>query len=667
MVLLKHKEWIINSQDESLVQHISNKFNISTTTASLIINRGYIKDEEIDSYLNISEKNFYDPFLLKGMYEAVNHIKDSVLRNDKIAIYGDYDVDGITSTYILYDYLKSINADVIFYIPDRMDEGYGLNISAIDKLKAENVRLIITVDVGITAINEVNYASYLGINVIITDHHTPQETLPNAISVINPKISDSKYPNKNLAGVGVAYKLAYALSNCDKNIMRKYSQAACIGTIADMVPLTDENRFIASYGLECIKSTENLGLNALIDISSLNKKEINSSSISFSIAPRLNAAGRIASATSSVELFVTNSEDIAKNIAQYLDNGNKNRQIKEQLIMEKAIQTIENEKLYEDKIIVVSGKNWHHGIIGIVSSKITEKYYKPSCVISTADNIDIAKASGRSIPGFSLFDALTHVSDTLTKYGGHELAAGFSLKTDNINIFREKINRYADENITDDILKPKLSIDAVISIENLTNSLAHELQLLEPYGTGNKAPVLMIKNSLINNLKLSKNSKHVFLTLTDNQNYIDSPGFNMPELSEDFHPGDMVDIAGTVNINKFRGTENTQLFIKDIKTSENSKYTIENLRCVFKCIKYLIDNNIPSLKLYELSSIIRKNYRLYLSNKKLINIINIFNEVQITSCTFQADTLNINKGFLYDKKCLIENSQLYQNLLERMY
>ena len=359
--------------DREKAIRISKEHNISPLIASVILSRG-IADDDIKSYILKDSSQFYDPFLINGMTKAVEYIKNAINLKTKIAVYGDYDVDGITSTYIVYDYLKSLGADIMYYIPDRADEGYGVNNSAIDFLKDKGIGLVITVDVGITAVEETLYAKENGIDFIITDHHTPKDSLPDAVAVINPKINGNKYPNTELAGVGVAFKLVYALSGCDALVMKKYSEAAAIGTIADMVPLKGENRFIASYGLENLKSTENIGLSALIDVAGIEKSQITSSNISFGLAPRINAAGRIASAGVSVDLLLETNKERATEIASCLDEDNKVRQAEEHRILEEAEEIINRDKLYDDNVIVVAKEDWHHGVIGIVSSKITEKY-----------------------------------------------------------------------------------------------------------------------------------------------------------------------------------------------------------------------------------------------------------------------------------------------------
>lgn len=657
-ILVKNKKWIVLDCDKDKALQISKEFKISPLIASVILSRG-ITDDEIKSYISKDSSQFHDPFLINGMSDAVNFIKNAVKTKTKIAVYGDYDVDGITSTYIVYDYLKSIGADIMYYIPDRADEGYGVNNLAIDYLKSQNVGLIITVDVGITAVEETKYAKDNGIDIIITDHHTPKDTLPNAVAVINPKINGNKYPNTELAGVGVAYKLVYAISGCDKSTMKKYSEAAAIGTIADMVPLKGENRFIASYGLGNLKTSQNIGLSALIEVAGIDKSQITSSNISFGLAPRINAAGRIASACISVELLLEKDKNKAIEIASCLDEDNKARQAEEHRILEEAEEIIQRDKLYEDNVIVVANKDWHHGVIGIVSSKITEKYYKPSTVISINDD-GSAKASGRSIAGFNIFDALSSVSHTLVKYGGHDLAAGFSLEKDKIDEFRSAINDYSKNILTEELLTPKLVIDAVVSPGDISCSTAAELDVLEPFGIGNKTPVFCIKDTTVKANRIHKSGKHIFLTLEKSKVNFEAPAFNVTEATASLTQGEKISAAGTIGINTFRGVDNVQFVIKDIKYCDNSIIDDNSLRCVFVCIKTLIGKNIFSFKLNEFKTLLN-NSGCRLGITKIKTALNIFKELKLLKYTIEGDTVNLTRDKNFYSKCNLEDSQTYVN------
>ena len=651
------KKWIVNEVDSQLISNISEKFNISKILAKAIVNRGYTDDDSIAEYINTNKSQFHNPFLLKGMDVAVNLINSYVKDGKKIAVYGDYDVDGITSTYILYDYLKSVGANVIYYIPDRATEGYGLNTTAIDSLKNEDTEMIVTVDVGITAISEVEYAKENGMEIIITDHHTPMDILPEASAVINPKICP-EYPFSELAGVGVAFKLVYALSGCDDDVIEKYSGIACIGTIADMVPLKGENRFIASHGLKKLSESDNYGLNALIEVCGIDKKQITSSNIGYGLAPRMNAAGRIASASTSVELLLAEDKIEAMEIALMLDEGNKARQTEEQKIFDEAIEIIERDKLYLDNVIIVAKKDWHHGIIGIVSSKITEKYYKPSAVLSIGDD-GCVKASGRSIKGFNIFDALSECSEHLLKFGGHELAAGFSLKSEDIDTFRSKINQYSESIITEEILTPKLTIDSEILISDINHGLIEELKILEPYGIGNKSPIFSIENVNVKSIRVSQSGKHAFVGYEKGKNHGDSPAFNLVEKASGYSSGDVISIAGNLNINSFRGVDSPQFIVKDIRPGEKSEYKIDNLRRVFLCIKNYVEREKYTFSLTELSNDLKKSGICSFGSVRLKNILKIFDETNLIKARFSNESVSILKGENFSGKCDIENSPTF--------
>jgi len=661
--LIRQKKWTVLQQDENLVKHISQKFGISDLVARLILNRGIENDSDILAFINNTEASqFLDPFLMSNMKKATDKILQAIECGKKIAVYGDYDVDGITSTYMLYDYLVSIGADATFYIPDRADEGYGINTGAIDKLLKSNVSLVVTVDVGITAVNEVEYAREKGIEFIITDHHTPKEIIPDAVAVINPKIEGDMYPNKNLAGVGVAYKLVYALSGCAKDVMDKYAEIAAIGTIADMVPLIGENRFIAAYGIKMLANTSSPGLNALMEVASIDKSQVDSSNISFGIAPRLNAAGRIASAVSSVRLFTERDMHKAREIAEYLDEGNKLRQKEELQILTEAIEIIESRKLYEDDVIIVAKENWHHGVIGIVSSKITEKYYKPSAVISISPD-GSAKASGRSISGFNLFDALSACASYLTKFGGHDLAAGFSLDACVIDEFRIKINEYASQIMTDEILTPHLQIDSEIDISDLELGLARQLKILEPYGVGNKQPFFCINDATVRNIKIHKSGKHAFINLEKKHHRIEAPAFNLADVVSAYSNDEHICIAGMININTFRGTDNVQFLVRDLHYDEKSRLSPENLRTVYKYLLNYINHGIGVFKIKELCNALKLNSSCFVSADKINSMLDIFEELGLLVFKRENDMIGISKGEHYGEKCDLTQSELYNKLI----
>ncbi len=568
---MDYKKWIYYTNDEAKIQEISQKFNISPMIAAVILNRGIHELEDIEKYIDKNITKFHDPLLMKDMDKAVSRIKEAISYNQKITVYGDYDVDGVTSTSILVDYLLKCGADVNYYIPDRIDEGYGINKNALEKLKQEGTELIITVDSGITAIEETNYATGLGLDIIITDHHECKEEIPNAYAVINPKQKGCQYPFKDFAGVGVTFKLIQALAGQEKlmEVMNDYCEIVCLGTIADVVPLLGENRLIVYYGLNKMHDTHHLGLKALIKVSGISsEKKISTGFIGFGLAPRINAAGRVGSALRAVELFLTNDPKKADEIAYELNEENKNRQETEAQILEEALGMIEKDiDLSEQKVIVLSGANWNHGVIGIVASRITEKYYRPTILISIDG--DEGKGSGRSISDFNLFKALSACNDDLVKFGGHEQAAGLTLGAEIIALFSKHLQSYAQETLCDDDLIPRIYIDYNINIENLSFETIRQLEVLEPFGMGNAGPIFSLQNVVISSLRTVGEGKHLKLTLEQDGKYIDAIGFNMGAYEQKFITQDVVDVAGSLGINTYKGKDSVQLIIRDIKMPEH--------------------------------------------------------------------------------------------------
>ena len=537
-----NKKWEYNEVDENKVLEISKKYGISELLATILVGRNIVEDEKIKVFLNPSRNK------------------------EKIVIYGDYDVDGITSISVLKQFLEDRGMEVGYHIPNRLDEGYGLNKDAIDEIYKAGYRLMITVDCGISGIEEVEYANSLGIETIVTDHHEPLDELPNAIAVIDAKIKTNKYPCNQLAGVGVVFKLTQALGiklNLEEKEYLKYLDLVCIGTISDIVPLVDENRVIAKLGLKLVEQTRNIGLKTLLD--SIGYKEINSMSVSFGIAPRINACGRMGYADEALKLFLTKDKSEAVELTNKLNDYNKTRQDIEKTIFDEALSKIKENKLDEESAIVVSGDNWHHGVIGIVSSKITDMYFKPSILICF-EGTD-GKGSGRSIPGFDLHKALCETSNYLTKYGGHAMAVGLSLEKEKFKQFKEVFLEYVDKQNISDII-PIINIDKQVTYRDLSLDAVKDLEKLEPFGEANKAPLIAYKNLKIDSIRVLTEGKHMKLTLkTENNSIINAIGFNLGYRAEEFLIGDKVDIVGTLEINSFNGFETVQFNLKDIMKS----------------------------------------------------------------------------------------------------
>lgn len=558
-----NKKWECYNIDDNKVEELVEQKHISNLLASILVNRGITEEKELEVFLNPTRKDFYDPFLLPDMEIAVDRIIKAVNNKEKIMIYGDYDADGITSVSVLKKYLNQIGLETGEYIPNRLNEGYGLNKEAILKIYNMGYKLMVTVDCGISGLEEIEYANTLGIETIITDHHEPAEQLPNAIAVIDAKRKDNIYPFNQLAGVGVVFKLIQAISiklNLDEKEYLKYLDLVCIGTISDIVPLVDENRVIAKLGLKLIEQTKNIGLRTLLNIA--NFKKIDSNAISFGVAPRINACGRMGAQEEALKLFLTEDKQEALKIAKNLVKFNQERQNTEKQIFEDVIQEIEKNNDKEKKCIVLAKENWHHGIIGIVSSKVTEMYYKPSILICLEG--DMGKGSGRSVPGFDLYNALGKCNNYIEKFGGHSMAIGISIKKENFEKLKAEIEKCAEESNISDIM-PIINIDKRINLKDISIEEAKSLELLEPFGEANKMPIFLIQNLKIDSIRALSDGKHLKLTLKQDNYIIDTIGFNMGELSKQYLLGDKVDVVGTIEINTFGNKENIQMNLKDIR------------------------------------------------------------------------------------------------------
>ena len=560
-----NKKWEFFNSDNEKIKEISEKFQISELLSAVLVNRNITNDDDIKLFLNPTRNDFHDPYLMPDMKPAVDRIIKAIENNEKTIIYGDYDVDGITSITILTRFLQERGLMVSSYIPNRLDEGYGLNRDAIKNIADEGYKLIITVDCGISGTEEVDYAYSLGMEVIVTDHHEPLDILPKALAVIDCKRKDSQYPFSSLAGVGVAFKLAQAIGirlGLPEKEYLKFLDIVCIGTISDIVPLIDENRVIAKLGLKLIEQTRLPGVKALLNATSY--KDVNSNTVSFGIAPRINACGRMGHERDALDLFLTENIVEANRITEKLNEYNKKRQEIEKRMFEEAILKIEQENIKEKNAIVLGGENWHHGVIGIVASKITELYYKPSILICFEDGE--GKGSGRSIPGFDLHAALCTSSDYLEKYGGHEMAVGLSLKQNKFEDFKNAFEEIARKAHTEEFI-PVIKVDKEINLKDITLENVKSLNLLEPFGESNKTPIFIYKNLRIDSIRALSEGKHLKLTLKDGNTIINAIGFNMGHYSEEYLIGDKIDVIGTLEINVFNGLESVQINMKDIRKS----------------------------------------------------------------------------------------------------
>ena len=561
----KLQKYEIKPEKQEQINKLEKEYNLNTLLATILVNRGITKKEEIEIFLHPTRHNFHNPFLMPDMEIAVQEILKAIESKEKIIIYGDYDADGITSITVLKSFFENLGLDVDYYIPNRLDEGYGLNKPAIEKIVNEKYDLMITVDCGISAIEEIEYANELGLKTIVTDHHEVGESLPNAIAVVDAKRKDNVYPCRDLAGVGVVFKLIQALSiklNLKEESYLKYLDIVCVGTISDIVPLKDENRVITKLGLLLVNQTKNIGLKSLLYSSGY--KNIDSMAISFGVAPRINACGRMGHAEKALQLFLSKNINEVNQLTKELNEFNRIRQETEKNIYEEAIMQINKRQLEKKNTLVVAGENWHHGVIGIVASKITEKYYKPSILLCYEG--ELAKGSGRSISGFDLHEALMKCTDTIEKFGGHSMAIGITIKREMIEKFSNEVEQIAHNMHIEEIV-PIIQIDGKIELNNISKEMVASLKDLEPFGEGNKTPIFAIRNLKIDSIRALSEGKHLKLTLKENNIMISAIGFNMGELVQEYKIGDKVDLVGILEINSFNGVDTIQLNIKDIMKS----------------------------------------------------------------------------------------------------
>lgn len=593
------KVYSLYREDYSEVDTLCKELNISPLMAKVLINRGFCKVQEARNFLNTDLDSLIDPFLLKDMEQAVARIIKAIESDEKICIYGDYDADGVTSTSVLLLFLEKIGANCIYYLPNRLEEGYGLNKNAVDKISDLGVSLVITVDCGITNIEEVGYLNKKGIDVIVTDHHQCGEVLPNCVAVINPNREDCSYPFKKLAGVGVAFKLVQGLSE-KLGISIDYEQIlpiVAVGTVADVMPLVGENRVIVKNGLKIVNNRQrlNIGLEALLEVSGLKNKEISSYHIGFVLGPRLNAAGRLGVASTGVKMFVSKNYEKAFTLAKELDEENKKRQEIEDGILKEAEELIKQQvDLEKDKVIVLASDKWHSGIIGICASKLTDKYFKPTILFAIEG--DLARGSARSIPTLDIYDSLTKCGGLFEKFGGHKQAAGISIKTQNIEAFRKKINNIVIDSLDEEDFIPKISIDCEIGPEDINLETIMELKELEPFGIENPYPQFIYREALIDNIRsVGRDNKHLKLVLEKDNNKVDAIAFNFGKYENILEVGDSINVITTLEINEYMGMVNPQFKIRDIADIElyQSNLDKDYYYHIKKCLKLKNKQNYP--------------------------------------------------------------------------
>ena len=558
------RKWEVRPLDKERAAAFAQTYGVPFFLAMLMNIRGLDDAAHLREFLGEGEP-LSDPFLLKDMDKAAARITRAVDNMEKIAVYGDYDADGVTSTAMLYSYLETRGADVIFYIPQREGEGYGMNMGAVEYLKEQGVSLIVTVDNGISSVQEVARANELGIDVVVTDHHRPQAILPDAVAVVDEYRPDDTSPYKHFSGVGIAFKLLMALEDGAgdvEDLLEAYSDLAAIGTIGDIVPLTGENRTLIRAGLERLSQSDRPGVQALLENAGIAGKALTSTNVAFTLVPRINATGRMGAPERAVRLLISGYEEEAEVLSEEICADNEERRRVEAEIAEAAFADIEAKGYMKDRVVVVDGENWHHGVIGIVASRVTERCGKPCMIISRGETE--AKGSGRSIEGFSLFEAICACGDLLIKFGGHPMAAGITLKPENIEAFRKRINRYAAEHFPQ-MPTQTVTLDCKLNPAALSVSMAQSLTQLEPFGNGNPQPVFGLFNMELSNVTPVGGGGHLRLTLEKNGAVITAMRFNTKPEELPYHIGDKIDLAVQLEAREFRGQPSLTVIVRDMK------------------------------------------------------------------------------------------------------
>lgn len=565
------KVWKLASEISNEAQQLAAALGLAPLIAQLLINRGVRDETRVGRFLAPSLDQLHDPFLLNDMERAVKRILQAIESEESVLVYGDYDVDGVTASSLMIRVLnRFFPGRLMYYIPKRLKEGYGLHRSSLEKAVNKGIKLVITVDCGISALEEADYLLDQGVDLIITDHHEPQGVLPHAYAVINPKRADSTYPFPELAGVGVAFKLLQGLAKFHPEILEELFNEldlVAFGTVADIVPLLEENRVLVKYGLERLKQTENIGLRALVEVAGLKGREITSGHIGYMLAPRINAAGRMGNSSIGVKLFLTKDPVKALQLAEELEKENLNRQEIESQVLIEAQSQIEEDPAWKEKpALVLAGEDWHLGVIGIVASKLVDLYHKPVILVGM-DGAE-GRGSGRSISGFNLFNAITDCSEYLTRFGGHEFAAGLSLNREDFPQFKATFLDLASEKLTQDDLQPVLKLESMIDLSQTTLELIKELSLLAPYGSCNPTPVLGCRGvDLLDYRNVGGNGKHLKVKVGEKEVVRDGIGFNLGEISETLDESTPVDLAFTLEENVWNGVATVQLNLKDLRAT----------------------------------------------------------------------------------------------------
>ena len=664
---MSRKRWLVAPYDKALASELAEECDIDALVALILVSRGLSDPFEVEEFLS-DDQQLCDPFELLDMDKACERINTAIEQNEKICVYGDYDADGVTSTAILYTYLKSRGADVSYKVPER-SEGYGISIAAVDLMHSEGVKLIITVDNGITAVKEVAHAASLGIDTVVTDHHLPQGQLPDAVAVVDPHREDCPSTFKEYAGAGVAFKVVCGLEGVSgEELCGLYADLAAIGTIADVMKLTDENRLIVKRGVENIENRA--GVRAVMDVASLRKRGITATTVSYGIAPRLNAAGRVGSCLRAVRLLTEEDESAAAALAAEINEANALRQQLERDISDQAIALIEKEGMQYDRVIVVYGEGWHHGVIGIVASRICNRYGRPAIVLSNEDGI--AVGSARSVGEFSLYDAISSCSHLLTRFGGHAQAAGVSLKMENVDEFRRAINQYAAERY-DDMPFDVLNIDCRLRPTAFTPAMVHSLDALAPFGVGNPLPVFGLFDMTIDRITPVGNGGHLRLEVSRDGGSVNAMLFGCSADRLGYRKGDKVDLAVNAEISEYMGHEQVTITVKGIRPAGvDEDETLSQIR-LFERLMRNEDTGEATLSRDDIIKVYRAAQSGFSGNEEALAMqcslgyfatraaVEVLSQLGIISYTDDGGNLQLTLNAV-EGKLQLENSEIYRRL-----
>lgn len=576
-MILSKKRWRVERPDAKLVQTLQNDLQLSAIAAKILAARGCETTADAESLLNMTETSIHDPFLMQGMAEAVARIEQALDNGEKILVYGDYDCDGVSSTTVMLNVLLDLGADVSFKIPNRFIHGYGPNEALFREAHEEGVQLIITVDNGISGIEPIRVAKELGMDVIVTDHHEPGDELPPADIILHPRIPEGHYPFGELAGVGVAFKLAHALYGELPTHLMEY---VAVGTVADLVPLVDENRYLVKRGIEEMRRSLSPWVQAMCEVASAEQAKINEETIGFYFGPRLNAVGRLGEAAPGVELLMAEDNAKAIALAKQLNTCNSERKDIVKSITDEAIALIESDKKIGDSLVlVIAGEGWNAGVVGIVASRLVELYYRPTIVLSLDYEKGTAKGSARSIEGFHLYNELAKNRDILPHFGGHPMAAGMTLSIEHVDELRSRLDDQARACLSEEQLTPVLNIDIPLKMDEISADAIEEISTLGPYGTDFPKPVYVLEDVEISSMrKIGAAENHIKMELTDGYEKLDSVGFNKGHLHDELTYGIKVSFTGDLQINEWQGRKKAQFMIEDVQTTEWQLFDIRGIR-----------------------------------------------------------------------------------------